>query len=187
MRTRFLFLAMLMISMFSVIGSGSVSAQSPTPITIPTPTSEGCDQIGVYLDARQKIFDEMILGMEAVFPDVATPLVDHGDELVGAMMMMTADQYLALAKVYSDAADKIEKVDAPAIAKFYNDIIVETYRVSAKVFEEAAATDLNTAGVKYSAQLIALGPIIETYGTAATAICPAFADVVTLDQTQATL
>ena len=176
-----------MISIFTVIGAGVVSAQSPTPITIPTPTSEGCDQIGVYLEARQTIFDEMILGMEAVFPNVATPMVEHGNELVGAMMMMTPDQYLALAKVYADAADKIEKVETPAIAMFYNNIIVETYRVSAKVFEEAAATDLSTAGTKYSAQLIALGPIVESYGTAATAVCPAFADVVTLDQTQATL
>ncbi len=70
---------------------------------------------------------------------------------------------------------------------FYNDLQVQLYRLSADVFEEAGKSDLSTAGAKYQDQLVAMGEAIDLAGAAATGVCPAFGDVVILDQTQAAM
>lgn len=171
--------------MMVALGAQSVGAQSPTPINVPSPTAEGCDQVPAYLEARQKIFDEVLTGMGAIFPDVATPITSHGDELFAAMLMMTPEQFTALAKVYEHAASEIEKIEAPAVAAYYNGLQAQLYRLSAKVFEEAATVGLTGVSAELQAELGALGEGIGTSGAAATSFCPAFADVVKLDQTQA--
>jgi hypothetical protein len=176
--------ALVLLSMALIAGIGSAGAQGATPISVPTPTAAGCGQIPAYLEERQKIMDEMLNGLGAVFPTVGTPVMEHGDDLFAAMMVATPEQYKALGELYNQTAEKIAKVKTPDIAVFYNDQVVVLYQLSGATFIEAGTTDLNTAGTKYTDQLTALAAAIQTYSTAATAICPAFADVVTFDQTQ---
>jgi hypothetical protein len=176
-----------MASSLLVFGARTAEAQSPTAIAIPTATAEGCDQVPAYLEARQQIMDEFLLDLESVFPQVATPVMENGDQLFVAISTMTPEQALALAKAYDTAAGKIEKVDVPAVAGFYNQLQVDLYRLSADVFEEAATTDLTRAGQKFNDQLVAMGEAVILSGAAATGVCPAFGDVVIFDQTQATL
>lgn len=180
-----MFVLMLMASSLLVLGTRSVDAQSPTAIAIPTATAEGCDEVPVYLEARQQIMSEFLSDLEAVFPQVATPVMQHGDELFIAMMSMTPEQATALALTYDTAADKIEKIEAPAVAAFYNTLQVDLYRLSADVFEETGASDLMAASAKFEDQLIAMGEAVGLAGAAATGVCPAFGDVVHFDQMQA--
>jgi hypothetical protein len=183
-RIRWMLVTLVLVSMMTIAGARATSAQGATPISIPTPTSAGCDQIPAYVEDREKIMNDLMTGLAAIFPDVGTPVADHGDELLGAMMAMTPEQTGKLGELYDDLADKLEKLDAPEIAQFYNEQVVALYRASAKTFEEAAATDLMTAGQKYGEQLGALALALNDYGAAAVVVCPAFADVVTIDQTQ---
>lgn len=166
---------------------GSVVARGATPISVPTATADGCDQLAPYLEARQKIFDRLVGDIGAVFPTVATPIMDHGEDLFAALMAMTPEQAKALSTAYANAADAIGKVEAPPIAAFYNQQVVELYRLSAAVFDETSQSDLSTAGNKYNDPLTAVSEAIATYAASAVAVCPAFADVVSLDQTQAAL
>jgi hypothetical protein len=180
-------LLLVAVSLTITLGPELVAAQSPTAISVPSPTAEGCNQVPEYLQARQQIFDEMIVGMSSVFPNVATPIMEHGDELFAAMIAMAPEQFEALAKVYDNAAGKIEEIEAPAVAAFYNGLQVQVYRLSADVFQEAAKSGLSNAGTVYQDQLVAIGEAIGTAGEGATSVCPAFADVVELDQTQTAL
>ena len=186
-KARLLLVAMLLASSLVMMGARAADAQSPTVIAIPTATAEGCDQVPDYLAARQKIMNEFLLDMESVFPEVATPIMENGDQLFGAILSMTPAQASALAMAYDSAADKIAKVESPAVAAFYNGLQVQLYRLSADVFEEAGKSDLSTAGAKYQDQLVAMGEAVDLASAAATGVCPAFADVVVLDQTQATI
>lgn len=186
-RIRLLFAMVMMASSLLVLGGRGVEAQRPTEIVVPTATAEGCDQVPAYLEARTKIMNEFLVDLEAVFPQVATPIMEHGDQLFDAIVVMTPEQAVGLAKAYDTVADKIEKLETPPVATFYNDLQVELYRLSADVFEEAGKTDLSTAGQKFNDQLVAIGEAVDAAGDAATGVCPAFADVVTLDKTQASL
>lgn len=186
-RIRWVFAALVLATMVTIAGASQASAQGATPISVPTPTAAGCDQIPAYLEARQKIMDEMLTGLGVVFPTVGTPVIEHGDDLFAAMMAATPEQMQALGDLYNQIAAKIEKVKTPEIAVFYNGQVVALYRVSGATFIEAGKTDLATAGTKYTDQLNAIAAAIDSYSTAATAVCPAFADVVTLDQTQAAI
>lgn len=177
----------LMLASLLVFGTPGIAAQDATPIAVPTPVNSGCERIDDYLKARQAIMNEMLDGLAVVFPTVSTPVTEHGDELFGAMMVATPQQLQALGDLYIQTADKIAKIEVPAIAKFYNEQIVQLYRVSGATFIEASKTDLSTAGNKYNAQLQAIGVAIESYSVAATALCPGFASVVTLDKTQASM
>lgn len=176
---------MIMVSSLLVLGARSAEAQRPTEIVAPTATAEGCDQVPQYLEARKQIMNEFLVDLEAVFPQVATPIMEHGNELFDAIATMTSEQATALAQAYDTVADKIEKIDAPPVAKFYNDLQVQLYRLSADVFEEVGKSDMTTAGEKFNDQLVAVGDAITLAGSGATSVCPAFGDVVTLDQTQA--
>jgi hypothetical protein len=169
------------------LGARTAEAQSPTTIAIPTATAEGCDQVPTYLEARKQILAEFLVDLEAVFPQVATPIMDNGDQLFAAITTMSPEQATGLAKAYDSVADKIAKVDAPPVAKFYNDIQVELYRLSADVFEEMGKSDLKTARDKFEDQLVAIGEAVGLAGAAATGVCPAFGEVVIFDQTQAAL
>ena len=186
-KVRLLFAIVMIGSSLLVMGARTAEAQSPTAIAIPTATAEGCDQVPAYLEARQQIMNEFLADMEAVFPQVATPIMENGDQLFDAIVAMTPEQATAMAKAYDAAADKIEKVDAPPVAQFYNDLQVELYRVSADVFEEAGKSDLTSAGAKFQDQLVAIGDAVVLAGAAATGVCPAFGDVVIFDQTQAAI
>jgi hypothetical protein len=186
-RIRATFVMLMMVSSLLVFGAQASAAQSPTAIAIPTATAEGCDQVPAYLEARQQIMNEFLADLEAVFPQVATPIMENGDELFIAITTMTPEQATALAAAYDTAADKIEKIDAPPVAEFYNGIQVQVYRVSADVFEEVGKSDLTTAGAKFEDQLTALGEAVILSGAAATGVCTAFGDVVIFDQTQAAL
>lgn len=186
-RIRFLFVAVLMASSLLILGVQATSAQSPTAIPIPTATAEGCDQVPAYLEARQQFMNEFLIDLGNVFPQVATPIMEHGDQLFGALMTMTSDQALGLAAAYDASADKIEKIAAPPVAAFYNDIQVKLYRLSADVFEEVSKTDLDTAQNKFENELVGIGQAVALAGAAATGVCPAFGDVVLFDQTQAAL
>jgi hypothetical protein len=186
-KIRLLFAIAMMASALLVLGARTAEAQSPTAIAIPTATAEGCDQVPAYLEARQQIMTEFLTDLESVFPQVATPIMENGADLFVALTSMTPEQANALAKAYDAAADKIEKVEAPPVATFYNDIQVQLYRLSADVFEEAAKTDLTTAGETFEAQLVAIGEAVGLAGAAATGVCPAFGDVVIFDQTQAAI
>jgi hypothetical protein len=187
-RIRFAFVALVLASMMGLLGTQATHAQDSTPISVPTATSEGCDQVSGYVEERQQIANELLDGIAAVFPTVATPVIEHGDELLAAMMVMTPEQTKQLGDVYDATAEKIEKMEnVPAIAQFYHDQIVALYRASAKTFHEAATTDLTTAGQKYAMELSAIATAIDSYGAAATAVCPEFADIIEIDQTQATL
>ena len=187
-RIRFAFVALMLASMMVMVGLQATNAQDSTPISVPTATSEGCDQVSGYVEARKQIAEELLDGIASVFPTVATPVIDHGDELLAAMMVMTPEQTKQLGDVYDATAEKIEKMEnVPAIAQFYHEQIVALYRASAKTFHEAATTDLNTAGQKYSMELSAIATAIDTYGSSATAVCSDFADIIEIDQTQATL
>lgn len=183
-RIQAVFAALLLLSMVVMAGAKSAGAQDATPISVPTPLSAGCDQIPAYAEARGKIMNDLIDGIGAIFPEVATPITDHADQLTAAMMNMTPDQYGKLAALYNATADKIEKLDVPEIAKFYNDQLVELYRISAKTFDEAKSSDLATVGMKYGSQLGEISNAISAYGDAATVVCPAFAQVTTIDRTQ---
>ncbi len=176
--------ALVLAAMMTIAGIGSASAQGATPISVPSPTAAGCDQVPAYAEARQKIMDELLSGLSAIFPDVATPVLEHADQLTGAMFMMTPDQTRQLGELYDGIGQKIEKLDAPEIAKFYNEQVAALYRLSGKTFEEAATTDLMTAGQKYSEQLGAIAVAVGDYGAAAVVVCPAFTAVVKIDQTQ---
>lgn len=186
MTLRRLLVIVLMLSLSVSLGTRMAAAQSPTAIVVPSPTAEGCDQVPAYLEARQKIMDEFLLDLENVFPDVATPVMEHGDQLFGAIMSMSPEQAMGLAKAYDTVADKIEQIEAPPVADFYNDLQVQLYRLSADVFEETSTSDLSSAGEKFNDQLVAVSDAVDAAGAAATGVCPAFAEVVTLDQTQAT-
>lgn len=178
-------LAMLMIvSAIATTGIATTRAQSATPISVPTATSAGCDQIPVYVEARQKIMDEMLLGIGIIFPTVATPIAEHGDQFLAAMMALTEKQASDLGKLYAVTADEIARLDVPEIAKFYNDHVAELYRLSGKVFTEAEFLGMAKAGEKYGEQLGALATAIGLYGASAIAVCPVFADVTEIDQTQ---
>lgn len=186
-KVRMVFLMLMMVSSLLVLGTQTSVAQSPTAIAIPTATAEGCEQVPAYLEARQQIMNEFLVDLEAVFPQVATPIMENGDELFVAIASMTPEQATELAAAYDTAADKIEKVDAPPVAEFYNDLQVEVYRLSADVFEEVAKSDLTSAGAKFEARLTAVGEAVILSGAAATGVCPAFGEVVIFDQTQAAL
>jgi hypothetical protein len=183
-RFRWVFAAIVLVSMLWVAGTRSAVAQGATPISVPTPTSIGCDQIPTYVQDRQKIMDDLLSGIAKIFPDVATPVADHGDQLLVAMMAMTPEQTAKLGELYDELAGELEKLEVPEIAQFYNEQVVALYRASAKTFEEAANSDLMTASQKYGEQLGAIAVAVDNYGTAAVVVCPAFADVVTIDQTQ---
>ena len=183
-RFHWILVALVLASMLVVGKASSTSAQDATPISVPTVTVSGCDQVPAYAAARQQILDEMLDGIAAIFPTVATPIIEHGDQLLGAMMAMTPDQLGQLSAVYDETGDKIEKLDAPAIADFYNEQVVDLYRLSGRTFAEAQKSDLMTAGSMYGAQLDEIASAISTYGDDATAVCPAFADVVAIDQTR---
>jgi hypothetical protein len=184
---RYLLLMALLVSSLSIFELRSAGAQSPTAIAIPTATAEGCDQVPEYLEARQRIMNEFLADLEAVFPQVATPIMENGDQLFGAIMTMTPEQATALAQAYDTAATKIDEVDATPVADFYNGLQADLYRLSAKVFEEVGKSDISTAGQKFEAELIAMGEAVGLAGAAATGVCPAFGDVVIFDQTQAAL
>jgi hypothetical protein len=184
---RYLLLMALLVSSLSIFELRSAGAQSPTAIAIPTATAEGCDQVPEYLEARQRIMNEFLADLEAVFPHVATPIMENGDQLFGAIMTMTPEQATALAQAYDTAATKIDEVDATPVADFYNGLQADLYRLSAKVFEEVGKSDISTAGQKFEAELIAMGEAVGLAGAAATGVCPAFGDVVIFDQTQAAL
>lgn len=179
---------LLTIVVLAVLCSSGViapaAAQSPTAIAVPSPTSEGCDQVPAYLQQRQEIFDALIADLTAIFPDVATPITEHGPELLTAMMSMDSKQLEELAKAYDAAADKIEATDAPPVATFYNGIQVQIYRLSADLFADAATSGLAEAGARFADQLTALGEASSAAGAGATSVCPAFDKVVELDQTQ---
>lgn len=186
-KIRFLFVMIFLASSLLVLGERATVAQSPTAIAIPTATAEGCDQVPDYLESRQKIMNELLTDMESIFPNVATPILENGDQLFGAMMTMTANQSIELAKAYDSVANKIDQIDPPAVAAFYNDLQVQLYRLSADVFEEMSTSDLTAAGDKFGDQLGAMGEAVGLAGTAATSVCPAFAEVVEFDKTQATI
>jgi hypothetical protein len=186
-KVRLLFVMAIMASTLLALGARTAEAQSPTAIAIPTATADGCDQVQTYLEARKQIRDEFLVDLESVFPQVATPMMENGDQLFAAITTMTPGQATGLAKAYDNAADKISKVDAPPVAKFYNDIQVELYRLSADVFEEMGKSDLKTARDKFEDQLVAIGEAVGLAGAAATGACPAFGEVVIFDQTQAAL
>lgn len=186
-KVRMLFVMMMMASSLLALGARAAGAQSPTAIAIPTATAEGCDRVPAYLEARQQIMNEFLVDLEAVFPQVATPIMENGQALFSAIMTMTPEQATGLAKAYDTAADKIEKIETPPVATFYNDLQVQLYRLSADVFEETANTDLTTAGALFNDQLVAMGQAVGLAGAAATGVCPAFGDVVIFDQTQAAL
>jgi hypothetical protein len=183
-RIRWAFAALVLVSMVAIAGARPTTARGATPISIPTPTSAGCDLIPVYVEQRQKIMNDLLNGIAAIFPDVATPVTDHGDQLLTAMLAMTPEQTTKLGELYEDLAGKLEKLDVPEIAQFYNVQVVALYRTSARTFAEAAGSDLMTAGQKYGEQLGAIGAAVNDYGMAAIVVCPAFADVVKIDQTQ---
>lgn len=183
-RIRWVFAVLVLVSMVTIAGARSAGAQGATPISVPTPVAAGCDQIPAYVQERQKIMDDLLNRIAAIFPDVATPVADHGDQLLIAMMAMTPEQTTRLGQLYDELAGKLEKLDVPEIARFYNEQVVALYRASARTFEEAASSDLTTAGQKYGEQLGVIAAAVNDYGVAAVAICPAFSDVVTIDQTQ---
>ncbi len=183
-RIRWLFASLMIASAMMTVGAGAVAAQTGTPITVPTATANGCDKVPAYAEMRQKIMDELIANIGMVFPGVATPITEHGDQLAVAMMIMTPEQLGRLAQLYDDTSKKIGELAVPEIAFFYNQQVEELYRVSALAFAEAKASDLATAGQRFGAQLGALGAAIGEYGASATAVCPAFAEVVQVDQTR---
>ncbi len=178
---------LVMASSLLMMGARATSAQSPTAIAIPTATAEGCEDVAAYLKERQRIMRELLVDMEAIFPQVATPIMEHGDELFVAVFSMTPDQANALAQAYDQTADKIAQIEAPPVAAFYNSLQVDLYHLSADVFKETGKTDISTAGDKFEGQLTEMGNAVLLAGAAATGVCPAFGDVVTFDQTQATL
>ena len=135
-----------MVTSLLTLGVQAGSAQSPTPIVVPTASADGCDQVPAYLEARQEIMNEFLADLEAVFPTVATPIMENGDQLFVAISTMTPEQATELAKAYDTAADKIEKIEAPAVASFYNTLQVDLYRLSADVFEEVGRSSLDDAG-----------------------------------------
>ncbi len=182
---RFLFVMIFLASSLLVLEVRATDAQSPTAIAIPTATAEGCDQVPAYLEVRQKIMTELLTDMEKIFPNVATPIMENGDQLFGAIMSMTPDQSIDLAKAYDSVANKIYQIDTPAVAMFYNDLQVQLYRLSADVFGEMSTSDLTTAGDKFGDQLGAMGEAVDLAGAAAAGVCPGFADVVEFDKTQA--
>ena len=186
-KVRFVLVMVLVATSLLVLGASSATAQSPTAIVIPTATAEGCDQVPAYLEVRQQIMSEFLVDLEAVFPDVATPIIENGDQLFIAITGMTPEQATSLAKAYDTAADKIERIEAPEVAKFYNELQVQLYRLSADVFEDAGKTSLTEAGEKFNDQLVAMGEAVVLSGAAATGVCPAFGDVVIFDQTQAAM
>lgn len=186
-RFRVVFIVMMVASSLLVLGVPTVDAQRPTEIAIPTATAEGCDRVPAYLEVRRTIMNEFLKELETVFPQVATPVMENGDQLFTAIMSMTPAQSLLLAKAYDTVADKIEKIAAPDVAVFYNGLQVQLYRLSADVFKEAGKTDLNAAGEKFNEQLVAIGEAVGLAGAAATGACPAFGEVVILDQTQAAM
>jgi hypothetical protein len=183
-RLRWVLVALVLMSMMTVLAGGSVSAQGATPISVPSPTAAGCEQVPAYAEERQKLMDELLSGISAIFPDVATPVTEHGDDLTIAMFAMTPEQTRQLGELYDGIAEKLEKLDVPEIAKFYNAQVAALYRLSGKAFEEAATTDLMTAGQKYGEQLGAVAVAVGDYGAAAVVVCPAFSAVVKIDQTQ---
>lgn len=183
-RIRLLFALLTLSGVLAFAGSREVTAQDATPIPVASPTAAGCDQIGAYVEARQKIMDELIAGIAAIFPGIPTPIAEHGAELSAAMLVMTPEQTAALAEVYRDTADKIEILDVPEFAASYNELIVILYRTSADAFAKAANTDLVTASQEFSGRLGAVATAVSTYGDAALGECPAFQDVLTVDQTQ---
>lgn len=186
-RFRLVFVMMVMVSSLLAMGTRAATAQSPTAIAIPTATAEGCDQVPAYLEAREQVRNAFLADLESVFPQVATPVMEHGDQLFGAITNMTPEQATALAQAYDTAADEIEKIEAPAVASFYNELQVQLYRLSADVFEEAGKSGLVAAGATFNDQLVSMGDAIGLAGAAAVEVCPAFADVVTLDQTDAAM
>lgn len=186
-RVRWLFVLGLLLTSLLTLGAQVGSAQSPTPIVVPTAPLRGCEQVPVYLDARKQIMDEFLADLEAVFPTVATPIMENGDQLFVAVSTMTPEQATELAMAYDTVADKIEKIEAPAVASFYNTLQVDLYRLSADVFEEVGRTSLTEASETFNDQLVAMGEGVRLAGEAATAACPAFAEVVEFDQTQAAL
>lgn len=183
-RIRSLFAILIIASLALTTSAQMATAQTASPIAVPTVTSTGCDQIPAYVEARQKIMKDMLIGLEVIFPTVATPIADHGDQLVGAMMVMTAEQAGRLGKLYDITADEIARLDVPEIARFYNQQVADLYRMSGKVFAEAETTGLATAGEKYGQQLDAIATAMGLYGASAIAVCPDFAGVTKIDQTQ---
>ncbi len=177
-RARWLFVMIFMASSLLAFGARAAGAQSPTAIAIPTATAEGCDQVPAYLETRQQIMDEFLVDLESVFPSVATPIMENGDQLFSAILTMTPEQAIALAQAYDAAAIKIAKVAVPPVAEFYNELQVQLYRLSADVFEEAGRSDLLAAGAMFEDQLVAIGNAVALAGAAATGVCPAFGDVV---------
>src|SRR5215204_1599775 len=123
-QVRWLIAMVVMVTSLLSLGMQVGSAQSPTPIVIPTASPVGCDQVPAYLEARQQIMNELLADLETVFPDVATPIMDNGDQLFVAISTMTSEQAVELAKAYDAAADKIEKIETPAVASFYNTLQV---------------------------------------------------------------
>src|SRR5215216_615179 len=99
-KVRFLFAMALIASSLLLLGARSAGAQSPTAISIPTATAEGCDQVPAYLAARQEIMREFLVDLERVFPQVATPIMENGDQLFVAITSMTSEQATELAKAY---------------------------------------------------------------------------------------
>lgn len=183
-RIRLFLTTLMMVAVLGILHVPAVSAQSATPIAIPTVTTTGCDQVPAYAEARQQIMNELIDGIAAVFPAVPTPITEHGDVLAAAILSMNPDQTKKLAELYDEIANKIEKIDAPEIAVFYDDQVVELYRLSAKTFLEIQKTDFMTAGQMYGEQLGATADAIDKYGKAAAAACPAFSQVIEVDQTK---
>jgi hypothetical protein len=183
-RLRWALTALVLVSMMTVAGAGPASAQGATPISVPSPTAAGCDQVPAYVEARQALMDELLRGISTIFPDVATPVIEHGDELSVAMFAMTPEQTRQLGELYDAIGGKLEKLEVPEIAKFYNEQVAALYRLSGKTFSEAASSDLMTAGQKYGEQLGVIAVAVGDYGAAAVVVCPAFAAVMKIDQTQ---
>jgi len=103
----------MMIAMVGILHAPGASAQTATPIAIPTVTTAGCDRVPAYAEARQQIMNELIDGIAAVFPAVPTPITEHGDVLAAAVMGMNPDQTGQIAELYDETASKIEKIEAP--------------------------------------------------------------------------
>ncbi len=153
-------------------------AQSP----IPTPTAEGCDQIGEYLKERDEVDRQTDEDWSSIFPSSTVWSEISEDEIGTVVMAADAEELEAIGGMYDRRVEQLERIDAPGVIAYYHDQLILRNRLTANMYHNGATTGVLVALIAFSEPRETAYTNLVNYAAAAVSVCPQFDEIKAQDR-----
>lgn len=145
---------------------------------VASPTAEGCDQIGAYIDELRGVTTSAKVLWKQSLPTLRyfDQMTDEESEdfLFGA----TPDELRRFAGFFDGVIALLEEVDVPPVAQAFHRQHVQGVRLAANMLRESATLGIFVAGLVYLDMIDESDALEDVQAQTALAVCPAFQEVI---------